>query len=122
MHEDLESDFDIKCAKLLHCSASDLRKSASSDPGIIQDVRARLQQYLSLEAFMAGVHAASDPRPKRRGRDGRSRSCPLALLGQDDDTLHDFKARLVEFLGCPSRLEEATVLRNVSNKFTMNGY
>jgi hypothetical protein len=124
MDEDLENDFDIKCAKLLRGSEKDLRETATNDPAFVRDVRGRLQQYLSLEAFMAGVQAAGSAPRRKHGRDGRRplTTSSLAQLSQDDDTLRDFKTRMLACLGCPADLKEASVLRSVSNKFTMYGY
>jgi hypothetical protein len=124
MDEDLENDFDIKCAKLLRGSEKDLRETATNDTLFVRDVRGRLQQYLSLETFMVGVQAAGSVPRRKRGSDGRRRvtTSSLALLSQDDDTLRDSKARMVACLGCTADLKAATVLRNVSNKLTMYGY
>jgi hypothetical protein len=112
---DLEHDYDILCAMFGHRVSRWDRIPTRRDMDFIRKVRGRLQQYLSLEAFMAGIQSEESCRPHQ------GLAAPVTLLRQDQDTLHDFKRRMVELLGCVSH-EEASVLRRVSLTFTMHGF
>jgi hypothetical protein len=113
---DLEDDYDILCATFAHRpSRRGDRVPTSRERDFIRTVRGRLQQYLSLEAFMAGIQSNESRRPHQ------DPAAPVALLRQDEDTLQDFKRRMVELLGCVSH-EEASVLRRVSLTFTVHGF
>jgi hypothetical protein len=126
MTEELERDFDIRLVRFElarpsrdYCwTPSDLERELAAT------VRARLGDYLALEAFVSGVSA----RPRSSAAadqddDGRLSASPaVTLLGQDRYTLEGLTNRLAECLGLPLSHEEAARLRRVSNEFTKYGY
>jgi hypothetical protein len=109
----LKRDYDILCATFVHRDPPG-RLPTRFDSDFIRTARERLQQYLSLEAFMTGIQSLKSCRPRQ------GPSPPVALLRQGGDTLEGLKRRMVELLGCPSH-EEASVLRRVSLTFIMHG-
>jgi hypothetical protein len=122
---ELKDDYDILCATFAHRDHPPGRRPTRRERDFLRTVRDRLQQYLSLEAFMGGISRSSsdeDGGSRRRSpQQDRPSASPLSLLRQDRDAVADFKTRMVELLGCVSH-EEASVLRRVSLTFTMHGF
>jgi hypothetical protein len=115
---DLQNDYDIMCATFAHRDPPG-RVPTRGDRDFIRTVRARLQQYVSLETFMAGIDQSKAEEGSRPLHHEHS-PAPLSLLRQDRDASSGLKMRMVELLGCVSN-EEASVLRRVSLTFAMNG-
>jgi hypothetical protein len=130
---DLQKDFDIRCAVFLRDTERSCTRNFTPDHALAREARRRLALYVSLETFMEGVKSVRRPRhnqqhersleEQRRDRATAptSPAAALTILNQDGFTLAALKGRLRELLGAPSG-DHAAVVRKVANVFTRNGY